>query len=412
MYNDTGCDQTDNLITPEFATKNSFKTKGEWINEFISYKTGVNSEGLGDSDFTKCFGPDQSGWPTPCSETDNLSTGLSQRCLTSLFKESGCVPGSSGGLITPSYAVDNKYKTKKEMLTLFKNINARSDDDSFTKCYGTDRSTWPKRSLILGQTSWGQIYFKRSRVPKPGALETSADLIENQPWVLDTTLYQIYMTSITQLPDGSLYGTNFYGNLCIKSKLGDIWQLDPLIPVKSKFRRVRQLTNPAKTLIAVGRNNSLYKIIRDPNYTGNRTPIAEGWEGHNDTCCVTDIVYSDPRANNPAFPYSILGDGNDWIWRRTGFSKYKSPSYAIKRERFKAFILIPNGTLVRKDGTPQMKLLAIGLDGKLAVQETSTVDNGPWKTVDYNNIQLVNIAYIDLDLINNKQKRAIILEDD
>ena len=185
-----------------------------------------------------------------------------------------------------------------------------------------------------------------------------------------------------------------------------------MIPVKSKFRRVRQLTNPAKTLIAVGRNNSLYKIIRDPNYTGNRTPIAEGWEGHNDTCCVTDIVYSDPRANNPAFPYSILGDGNDWIWRRTGFSKYKSPSYAIKRERFKAFILIPNGTLVRKDGTPQMKLLAIGLDGKLAVQETSTVDNGPWKTVDYNNIPLVNIAYIDLDLINNKQKRAIILEDD
>ena len=303
------------------------------------------------------------------------------------------------------------------MIDEFKNIQSQSDDDSFTKCYGAVKTTWPKRSMILATGVDGKLYFKRSRVQAVGS--SGSTLIENEPWILDTTPNQRDMFSITQLTDGSLYGTGTDGFLYTKQNLGDIWVKDPLVPVDPKWVwwSVRQLDDPSKNLIGIGRRtHELFKIDRSPNVT-IRVTKAAGWMKKRDTCCVDDILYSDPLYNNPKYPYSVLGAQNHWIWRRKGFEAIKytlknwakrkyPPEEVFQQKQWFSIINIPNGTLLKTDGTPQTKVLAIGTDGKLYVQQSSNIDTSAWSTVENNDIQVKNIAYIEIDPIiveNNGQ---------
>jgi hypothetical protein len=90
--------------------------------------------------YANCYGPNQSNWPVPCYNTSDTSIGLSARCMTKLFTDSGCMYPST---ITDSYALANNTVPKSDLLKTFKSWTTADDDETLTKCYGPDEFTWP-----------------------------------------------------------------------------------------------------------------------------------------------------------------------------------------------------------------------------------------------------------------------------
>jgi len=281
LYEDSGCDNNAAIVTPEFASVNKFKTKGEMINEFINYRNGVNDAGIADTSYNKCFGDDTTGWPLPCDGTTDNSTALSGRCMKMLFEEAGCFVQKNGGLFqsTPTFVGDNKNKTKKDMQQMFKTIFSNVDDTSYTQCYGLDRTIWPKRRMLLGITTDYKIMVK--------SLEKSDSLI-NGAWSESKAPGQRTMLSITQVTNRELLGddmtycfvgigTDFlmYG----KKQLNDVWtQLKWVDKNPSRYTgyfnryqwfNVKQLNDPNKSLMFINRYYDAPFIMATP--TGDAT---------------------------------------------------------------------------------------------------------------------------------------------
>jgi hypothetical protein len=89
----------------------------------------------------KCYGVDESKWPEPCYETTPTSFGLSQRCLTHLFKESGC---SYTGTVNQAFVDEHQLEPKSAMIKKFDGYFKGNDTESKQKCYGFDDTIWPK----------------------------------------------------------------------------------------------------------------------------------------------------------------------------------------------------------------------------------------------------------------------------
>jgi len=90
--------------------------------------------------YANCYGPNQSNWPVPCYNTSDTSIGLSARCMTKLFTDSGCMYPST---ITDSYALANNTVPKSDLLKTFKSWTTADNDETLMKCYGPDEFTWP-----------------------------------------------------------------------------------------------------------------------------------------------------------------------------------------------------------------------------------------------------------------------------
>ena len=375
LYDDTGCDQTENIIIPAYAVTNKLKTKGEMITEFNSYYQGVDGSGNADSDYTKCYGADQEGWPEPCLGTSDLTDNLTKRCLTRLHKDIGCKAAGASFLLTPKYMLDNKSNVKTEMIEKFKKMQYKSSDITFMQCYGPDRKTWPTRSMILGIGMNYKIYYKRER---PGIL------IENAPWELDDSTNQLPMISITQLENGWLYGVGIDTKIYLKRYLGDPWLVDPLWSDDSGFMLVRQLNFGAKQLLGIRKNQSVYTI--------NREAKEPSIEKVDKSCCCLDVL---DVPNNENWPIAVIGPSG-LVHRRQMVSEY-GKHYRMDDGKILNFINIPNG----KPGGDK-KVLALGMNRLLYVK--NSIDQrgwgGWWIGVTLNNnIPMLNISFITL---NNK----------
>ena len=386
LYNDTGCDNTEAIITPDFAKANSYRTKKELINEFAKYHNGVDNNGIFDSNYSKCYGNDEMGWPEPCNNTNDDSFGLSKRCLTSLFDATGCTTAKK--LITSQYVLDNRRKTKREMRKLLNGYKKDNDDASFKQCYGEDRNTWPVRTMIIGIGFDYRIFFKRSR---PGDLT----YLEALPWELDTTPSQRNMTSIIQLLNGWFYGTGDDGLLYRKRYLGDQWTQDDVIVGPYLFRRVRLVWN---IIIGVGikrdgqedpngiwiegtRNNYLYVIDRSP-YNPKVTEIGGSYS-------VIDVM----QVVGSYFAISVLRDDGYVLMRRQWT---RDEQYKLNGGRLLAFTTIPDGSF-KADGTPtgKTRVLGLGLQGLLYTEKSPSDDK--WAIVPYNNtIPMQNISFVNI----------------
>lgn len=94
--------------------------------------------------YAKCYGPNPANWPPPCYETTDTSSGLSARCMTKLFTDPGC---TNTAYITSKFVEDNNLSPKSDLVADFALIQAGTDDDSLTKCYGSDQNDWPDPCL-------------------------------------------------------------------------------------------------------------------------------------------------------------------------------------------------------------------------------------------------------------------------
>ena len=303
LYNDTGCDQTEDVVTQEYANERRFKNKKEMIATFAGYKDGENELGIKDSDYTKCFGDEESAWPEPCNNTTDTSTGLSKRCLTKIFDEIGCT--TSDRYVTDDSVWEFRDNNKKQFIKSFKDMLTKTDDVSLEQCYGADKKTWPAVSMIIGIGMDYKIYTKRP---------SANTYIENAKWELEPTqVNQRRMSCIIQLPNGWFYGTGTDGTLYRKRYFGDSWEVDDVIGNKLLFSRVRVVYN---NLIGVGidtrnkdddlivRNNRLYNIDR---LIGNPGVQSMG----EDTYSVVDIAESPT-----GWPFTIIGGQRNNIIRR------------------------------------------------------------------------------------------------
>jgi len=382
LYSDTGCDN-EAIITPNFAKANAYRTKKELINEFDNYHNGVDSNGIYDSSYSKCYGNDETRWPEPCNNTNDDSFGLSKRCLTSLFDATGCTTAKK--LITTQYVLDNRRRTKREMKKLLNDYKKNNDDESFKQCYGENRSTWPIRTMIIGIGFDYRIFFKRSR---PGDLTYLEDL----PWELDITPSQRNMTSIIQLLNGWFYGTGDDGLLYRKRYLGDQWVLDDVIDGPYLFRRVRLVWG---LIIGVGlyrdgkedsngmwtdgtRNNYLYLIDRSP-YNPKVTEIGGSYS-------VIDVM----QVMGSYFAISVVRD-DGYILLRKEWTR--NEQYRLDGGLLIAFTNIPDGS-TKTDGKPtgKTRVLGLGLQGLLYTEKS--IETNKWDLVPYNNtIPMQNIGF-------------------
>ena len=371
LYNDEGCENERAVITPMFAKDNELISKSEMKTEFAIYTQGIDGSGNVDSDYTKCYGPDETTWPEPCHNTKEDSTGLSKRCLTGLFKNTGCPAARTSNFITYEYASNNKDKTKGEMQQTYDTIRYNMDDESFTKCYGKDKKKWPVRSMLIGLGFDNKIYLKYFR-PWNKSVK-----IEDAPWEEDTTPNQTSMNSIVQLPNGWFYGTGTDNILYMKRYWTDPWIQDSLIGSKPRFYRVKIIWG---MIIAVGLNRRLYLINRNPSRPGV-------YYMGGATCCVDDVLESPT-----GFPISVIGHKNYRVWRRPfGWQNWRSRAQA--NGWVLAIINIPDGKYNSK-GIPsgKTKVLGIGLKGLLFTK--NTIDDYWWSPVRKNNGAAVrNISY-------------------
>ena len=303
LYNDTGCDQTADVVTQEYANERRFSTKKDMIAKFAGYKAGENELGIKDSDYTKCFGEEESAWPEPCNNTTDTSTHLSKRCLTKIFDEIGCK--TSDRYVTDDSVWQTRAINKKQFINYYKSMLTKTDDFSLEQCYGADKNTWPAVSMIIGIGMDYKIYTKRP---------SANTYIENAKWELEPTqVKQITMSCIIQLPNGWFYGTSPSGILFRKRYFGDSWEQDDVIGTKLRFSRVRMVYN---MLIGVGidtknrdddfivNNNRLYNIDRS---IGNPGVQFMG----EDTYSVVDIAESPT-----GWPFTIIGGQDNRIRRR------------------------------------------------------------------------------------------------
>ena len=416
LYKDSGCDQTEDVITKKFALDNILNNRGEMIKEFDTYRAGTDANGTIDSDYTKCFGRNQSVWPEPCANTNDNSTGLSYRCLRRLFLETKCNDAGAKITITRDYALNNKFKTKKALKQTFDDIKSSFKNESLEKCYGKDKNLWPDQLWLLGIGMNNELYFKRK---VPGIFN-----IEESPWER-TESSNVTMTSIVQLPENWFYGTGDDGLLYIKQYWSDDWQLDPLIyPAPQNwgnkrlgfaFSKVRLVYGTALVAIGMDKRGSgtdfgyLYFINRDPN-----NPYI--WEIPNSDECM-DVIGAAEQTGYGNFNYHVISAHNR-VWARKELQQRSQfgrngidhlKYYDVPT--FSAFINIPEGTVEADGITPTGRKKVLGImkagnaaDGLLMLIPRFS-DYKTWTGVQQNNnIPMANIAYIK---ITHKNVRPI-----
>jgi hypothetical protein len=93
-----------------------------------------------ESNYAKCYGGNPANWPPPCDGTVNSSAGLSSRCLTKLFKNTGC---TNTDYTNAAMATANVLQPKSAMVSQFALIHSGEDDYSLSKCYGPGQNNWP-----------------------------------------------------------------------------------------------------------------------------------------------------------------------------------------------------------------------------------------------------------------------------
>jgi len=103
-------------------------------------KAKIRDIATNEEEYNKCYGEDESNWPEPCIGTRPTSFGLSKRCMTHLFKETGC---TYEGTISSAFVEENRLEPKSAMLNKFAGYFNGTDKESKQKCYGYDEIAWP-----------------------------------------------------------------------------------------------------------------------------------------------------------------------------------------------------------------------------------------------------------------------------
>lgn len=395
LYNDTGCDNSTELITPNFALDREFNSRGEMINEFNTYPYGINDDGKADTDYTRCYGADQINWPEPCHKTTDTSTDLSQRCIKRLFRETNCTKAGVDYTITKDFVADNYSNDKQTLKKLFKDIQYKNDDDSFMKCYGPDRNFWPARTMLIGIDKNFKLWFKHGRRVAKGPF------IEDVPWEKDTAYGQVNITSIAQIPNGWFYGTGEDQRLYNKRYLSDKWERDKMLHPGCRFARIRMVSG---ILIGIGardlsrkNGNHLWWIDIIPNAQGFFYQGAIRPNVHfigNDTNECNDII----TATGTWWPLAII-DRKNVVYLRGAYQSYWQNWYDVRLDngRVTAFINIPDGKTAT-DGTPSGNTKVLGLSENGLLFTEKLISEQYWVPVrNNNNIAMINIAFVSIN---------------
>lgn len=240
-------------VTDEVTT--SFK---DYNKEAI--RTKFILHGKEEPNYANCYGPDESKWPVPCDGTTDTTVGLSARCLKKLFTDSGCI---NTDYITTDLVTANALEPKSAMVSQFGIVKSGTDNDSYTKCYGSDKSKWPDPCAIYNDDSTGiskscmQKMVNDSMGDCPNVINIPDKEVDYLKIFTKKTIFDNIKNKF-----GSLY-TSAYNN----ANLTGCYGTD-----KTKWPRTEHL-------LGVGTDGKLY--------TKPTSDLTSPWTKHNtESCCV------------------------------------------------------------------------------------------------------------------------------
>jgi len=135
-WKQTVCGESNN--NPNYITDDLVK---EWKNHSrASIKEKIKDIATDEIHYAKCYGTNETKWPAPCIGTSPTSFGLSQRCMTDLFKKTGC---TYDGTVNQAFVEEHKLEPKSAMINKFTGYFNGKDIVSKQKCYGPDEMAWP-----------------------------------------------------------------------------------------------------------------------------------------------------------------------------------------------------------------------------------------------------------------------------
>ena len=135
-WKQTVCGEEGN--NPDYITDEMVAGLNDYSRKAIKEK--IKDIATNENHFDKCYGLDESKWPEPCYGTTQTSYGLSQRCLTHLFKDAGC---SYEGTVNQAFVDEHQLEPKSAMINKFAGYFNGKDVASNQKCYGFDDMAWP-----------------------------------------------------------------------------------------------------------------------------------------------------------------------------------------------------------------------------------------------------------------------------
>ena len=166
-WKQTVCGEDKN--NPDFITDEIVAGLNDYSRKAIKQK--IKDIATNENHLDKCYGLDQSKWPEPCYGTTPTSFGLSQRCLTHLFKESGC---SYTGTVNQAFVDEHQLEPKSAIINKFAGYFNGKDVTSNQKCYGFDDMGWPNPCANVPDNT------PIADVPKQCILKTWRDLYKGQ----------------------------------------------------------------------------------------------------------------------------------------------------------------------------------------------------------------------------------------
>jgi hypothetical protein len=166
-WKQTVCGESVN--NPNYITDDLVK---EWKNHSrAAIKEKIKDIATDEIHYAKCYGTNETKWPAPCIGTSPTSFGLSQRCMTDLFKKTGC---TYDGTVNQAFVEEHKLEPKSAMINKFTGYFNGKDIVSKQKCYGPDEMAWP--SPCKGMTSDTLL----KDVPKECVMRTWVDKLKSQ----------------------------------------------------------------------------------------------------------------------------------------------------------------------------------------------------------------------------------------
>jgi hypothetical protein len=162
-WNQTNC-PNQNFITDSLVNEMRDHSR-------LSIKEKIKEYATKEKYFDKCYGSNQSNWPAPCTGTTPTSFGLSQRCLTHLFKDAGC---PFVGTINQAFVDEHVLEPKSAMINKFSGYFNGNDTESRQKCYGYDQMSWPDPCEGIPDTTLV------SDVPKECLIRTARNVYKDQ----------------------------------------------------------------------------------------------------------------------------------------------------------------------------------------------------------------------------------------
>ena len=277
-WKQTVCGEAEN--NPNYITDNLVK---EWKNHSrAAIKEKIQDIASDERHYAKCYGTDETKWPLPCDGTTVTSFGLSQRCMTDLFKKTGC---TYDGTVNQAFVEEHKLEPKSAMINIFTGYFNGKDTVSKQKCYGPDEMAWPDGCANVSdgtllsnvpkecvESLWRKIYKGVCRTDFLDNLyDSEGKLIEITP-LLAGTVADLKNTSADQIEDmlhNPTKRTQCYGSN--PNNWPGITKVtpDPCAGIPKIFKRnaAGQLVKTATSEVSVGCRQRLADLVSSTNLT-------------------------------------------------------------------------------------------------------------------------------------------------